>query len=255
MIKAIFFDIDGTLLSYRTHKILEGTLAAFDQLRKKGIKTFISSGRPRVLIPSLPVTFDGYITVNGGLCTVHDTVIYRNAIAPEDCQRWLNYVEKHHLTTMCFTEKEMYINQADPVAIALRDELGFEMPPLSPLSEMEGKEVYQFIAIQPQEDDDAVLANLAHCRMPRWHRLFTDLIPDNSSKAIGIEKIINHFGISPDETMAFGDGANDIEMLDYVKIGVAMGNAAPIVKQHAQYITDDADSEGILHALQHFEII
>ena len=96
---------------------------------------------------------------------------------------------------------------------------------------------------------------LSHCRMPRWHPAFSDVIPQGSSKAVGISKMLNHFGLTADEAMAFGDGANDIEMLECVGCGVAMGNAAPIVKEHADYVTDDAGSEGILNALIALKVI
>lgn len=263
MIRAIFFDIDGTLLSYRTHSILPGTSEAFRQLQAKGIRTFISSGRPRVLIPPMPLSFDGYITVNGGLCVVGDNeVLLRNPIDQDDCRRWLNYVEQHNIVTMCFTENDMFINRIDDAVMRLHDQLGFKMPPIRSLSELltscdkeSSITPYQFIAMQPAADDEKVLSILHHCRMPRWHPAFTDVIPDNSSKAVGIECILKHYGIDREETMAFGDGANDIEMLDFVGTGVAMGNAADIVKQHADYVTDDADSDGILHALQRLSII
>lgn len=255
MIKAVFFDIDGTLLSTRSHQVLPGTIAAFKELQGKGIKTFVSSGRPKILIPDMPVHFDGYITVNGGYCIVGDTVVHSNAIKPEVCKRWIEYVEKNDMTTMCFTAHEMFINKIDPVAVALRNQLGFKMPPMRPLDEMKDKEVYQFIALQPAEKDKEVQALLGDCRLPRWHPVFTDLIPDGSSKAVGIGKILDHFGLTPDEAMAFGDGANDIEMLDYVGCSVAMGNAADIVKQHATFVTGDADSEGIRDALKRLQII
>ena len=256
-IKAIFFDIDGTLLSYRTHQVLPGTKEALRQLRQKGILTFISSGRPKVLIPPMPVTFDGYITVNGGYCLAGDRVILRHPIDEADCRRWIEYVEERGMITMCFTAEQMYINRIDQKCLDLQRQLGFEMPPIMSLKELfdghhpaEDREIYQFIAMQPADEDPKVLSMLSHCRMPRWHPDFTDIIPDGSSKAVGIELILNHYGFCSEEAMAFGDGANDIEMLEYVGIGVAMGNAADIVKQHADIVTDDAESEGILHALE-----
>ena len=272
MIRAIFFDIDGTLLSYTNHSVLPSTVEAFRQLHAKGIRTFISSGRPLVLIPPMPVTFDGYITVNGGLCLVkdagqhsspqtHDTykVLLRNPISPDDCRRWLDHVSRNNLVTMCFTENDMFINRIDNAVIRLRDQLGFQMPPVKDFSAFGSQstipEVYQFIAMQPAEDDDQLLSILSHCRLPRWHPAFSDIIPIGSSKAVGIECILSHFGISREESMAFGDGANDIEMLDYVGTGIAMGNASPIVKRHADYVTADADSDGILLALQHLNVI
>ena len=62
-------------------------------------------------------------------------------------------------------------------------------------------------------------------------------------------------GIAPDETMAFGDGFNDIGMLGYAGIGVAMGNAADAVKAGADYVTASVEEGGIADALDHFGIL
>ena len=255
MTKAIFFDIDGTLLSYNTHRVLPGTVQAFEALHRQGILTFISSGRPKILIPDLPVHFDGYITVNGGYVFCGNEVLLRCPISTDDCRRWLHYVEKKQLTTMCFTAHEMYINRIDDATRTLQQRLKFQLPPMLPLDQMQGKEAYQFIAMQPADADAEALQSLSHCRMPRWHPAFTDVIPDNSSKAVGIECIMNHYGIRREETMAFGDGENDVEMLEYVNCGIAMGNATDSVKRHADFVTDSADNEGILKALQQLKII
>jgi len=94
MIKAAFFDIDGTLLSFTTHQVSPGTIRAFQALHQRGIKTFISSGRPKVLIPDMPVAFDGYVTMNGGYCFVGDKVLLRNPIPQAETDSWLDYA--HH---------------------------------------------------------------------------------------------------------------------------------------------------------------
>ena len=256
MIKAAFFDIDGTLLSFTTHAVSEGTVRAFDALHRKGIRTFISSGRPMVLIPEMPVSFDGYVTMNGGYCFVGDKVLLSNPIPQEETDRWLDYARDNHLCTMIFTEHEMFVNTlSDPVAIAIRDQLEFQMPPLIDINEMKGRTTYQIIAIMPAEADARVLELLPHCRLPRWHPGFSDLVNATNSKASGIECMIRHFGIGREECIGFGDGGNDIEMLDYCGIGVAMGNAADEVKRHADFVTTSVDEEGIEYALKSLQII
>lgn len=89
----------------------------------------------------------------------------------------------------------------------------------------------------------------------RWTPLFADVNPQGQSKQVGIDIFCKHFNIDIAETMAFGDGGNDISMLKHVGIGVAMGNANPEVKEIADYITDDIDSNGIANALKHFGIV
>lgn len=256
MIKTAFFDIDGTLVSFLTHQVSEGTVRAFDRLHRQGIRTFISTGRPECLIPPMPVTFDGYVTMNGGYCFMGDRVLYKNPIPQAEADRWLRYVMDNNLCTMVFTEHEMFVNTYDdPVANALCDEIKFQMPPLLPLEEMYGREAYQFIGVMDASRDAEVENSLPHCRLPRWHRLFTDIINVDNSKAVGIESILRHLGVGREECICFGDGANDIEMLEYCGIGVAMGNAPEEVRSHADYVTTSVDDEGIEQALLALSII
>ena len=256
MIKAAFFDIDGTLLSFKTHLVSPGTIQAFEELHRQGIHTFISSGRPKVLIPPMPVGFDGYVTMNGGYCFVGNQVLLRNPIPQQETDRWLQYAEQENLCTMIFTEHEMYVNtHSNPVANAIRNQLEFQMPPLLPTRQMMGRETFQVIAIMPAERDNDVLQMLPHCRLPRWHPQFSDLVNADNSKATGIDSILHHYGIDRNECIGFGDGGNDIEMLDFCGIGVAMGNADDNVKAHADYVTTSVDDEGIANALSQLHII
>lgn len=256
MVKAAFFDIDGTLLSFRTHSVSPGTVEAFDALHRRGIRTFISSGRPKVLIPDMPVTFEGYVTMNGAYCFADGEVLLRNPIPQQETDRLLQYAMRNGLCTMVFTEHEMFINRLDdPVANAIHDQLEFTMPPQLDTNQMLGRETYQIIAVMPADNDAEVAAMLPHCRLPRWHPEFSDIVRHDNSKASGIEAILRHYGIDREDCIAFGDGGNDIEMLEYCGIGVAMGNAAEEVKRHADHVTTSVDNEGILTALQHLGII
>jgi Cof subfamily protein (haloacid dehalogenase superfamily) len=87
-----------------------------------------------------------------------------------------------------------------------------------------------------------------------------EIIPIGVSKATGLRKIQQHYGISPLRIMAFGDEMNDLEMFNYASISVAMGNANPALLPHATYITDDCENEGIAAYLnthfftQHFRV-
>ena len=253
MIKAAFFDIDGTLLSFRTHQVSAGTVRAFEALHRQGVHTFIASGRPTVLIPAMPVTFDGYVTMNGGYCYIGDEVLLSNPIPQDQTDRWLHYASDNGLCTMIFTRDEMYVNTlTDPVGLAIRDQLEFEMPPLLDIHQMYGRETYQVIAVMRAERDAEVQTMLPQCRLPRWHPEFSDLINADNSKAAGIESILRRLGLRREECIGFGDGGNDIEMLEYCGIGVAMGNANDEVKRHADYVTTSVDDEGIEQALHHF---
>ena len=255
MIKAAFFDIDGTLLSFKTHRVSDGTVEAFARMRQKGIETFICTGRAKVLVPQTPLHFDGMVTVNGGYCQVDGSVIHRNPLNRDDAHRWMDYADREGYVSMAFTEHEMFTNHIDELARQLRDQLEFEMPRLRPNADLMDEDIYQFIAMIPESMDAEVLAMLPHSRLPRWHPAFSDLVPADSSKAVGMEKVLSHLGMRREESIAFGDGGNDIEMLDYAGIGVAMGNASDNVKAHADHVTSDVDHEGILTALETLNVI
>ena len=245
MIRAAFFDIDGTLLSFRTHRVSEGTVRAIDTLHRHGVHTFISSGRPLVLIPPMPVSFEAHITMNGGLVFTPDKVLLANPIPSADSEAWLDYAKQAGLCTMIFTADGMMLTQPNETGNKLREQLEFTMPPIVGIDEMRHREVYQIIAIMPASLDSHVAGLLPHCRLPRWHPAFTDIVAAGNSKAAGMEAICRHFGIRQEETLAFGDGANDIEMLRWAGIGVAMGNAEQKVKDNADLVTASVDDEGI----------
>lgn len=249
MIKAAFFDIDGTLLSFSTHRVSPGTIRAFNKLHQAGVRTFLSTGRPDVLIPEMPVTFEAKITMNGGLVFTPEKVLLSNPIRDKELQAWLNLARDKHLCTMIFTKDNMFLAQPNEIGLKLRNQLEFEMPPVVDIDEMRGHTAYQIIAIMPGEMDSTVGELLPHCRLPRWHPYFTDIVSFDNSKARGMEAICHHYGIRQEETIAFGDGANDIEMLDWANIGIAMGNADEKVKKHADLITTDVDNEGIENAV------
>ncbi|MBP5677688.1 MAG: Cof-type HAD-IIB family hydrolase [Bacteroidales bacterium] len=251
MIKAAFFDIDGTLLSFTTHRVSEGTVRAFDMLHRHGVHTFISSGRPQVLFPSMPLSFEGYITMNGALVFLdrQHPALLSNPIPADDLNAWLDFAKQKNLCTMVFTADGMMLAQPNEVGLKLRDQLEFTMPPVVEIDEMKRHEAFQIIALMPSELDTTVASFMPHCRLPRWHPAFTDIVANGNSKAAGMEAICRQFGIQQEETLAFGDGANDIEMLQWAGIGVAMGNAEQTVKEHADMVTTDVDHEGIENAV------
>lgn len=249
MIKAAFFDIDGTLLSFTTHRVSPGTVRAFQRMHRSGIRTFLSTGRPDVLIPQMPVTFEAKITMNGGLVFTPQDTLLSNPILDNELQAWLDIAKDNHLCTMIFTKDNMFLAQPNEVGLKLRNQLEFEMPPVVDIDRMRTETVYQIIAIMPGEMDATVADRLPNCRLPRWHPYFTDIVALDNSKARGMEAVCRHFGIRQEETLAFGDGANDIEMLEWAAIGVAMGNADDKVKAHADRVTTDVDNEGIETAI------
>mgnify|MGYP003623385536 FL=1 len=257
MIKAIFFDVDGTLVSFKTHKVAQSTIEALNELKKKGIKIFVASERHKVSINNLgDLQFDGYVCLNGSICFVADDVIYKHCMPKEDSQNLLHYVQKVEQYPCAFVyENELLMNFKNEVTDKIFTMLNFPEPPIADLNEHKDREVFQAIAFLNEEEEKRMLEVLPGCAATRWNPYCADIIPKGGSKWIGIKKVLEHFGIKQEETMAFGDGGNDIDMLQNAHIGIAMGNAKDDVKVHADYVTASVDEDGIMKALKHFGVL
>ncbi len=258
MIKAVFFDIDGTLVSFQTHRIPDSAQLAVQQLRRRGIKVFIATGRHWRVINNLgKLEFDGYITLNGSCCYAgKDKVIYKRTIPFEDIRRLLE-LEKGAEAFPCIfvREKGMFINYVNELTDEVFRLLNFPEPPQLDINEALKEENFQLIAFFKPDQEAKIMEELPGCEAMRWTSLFTDIVPAGGSKQVGMKKILEYYGIRSEECMAFGDGGNDIPMLQYAGIGVAMGNARPEVQQVANFVTSSVDDNGIVFALKHFGIL
>lgn len=262
MIKALFFDIDGTLVPYGTGRIPEEVKIALEEVRRKGVKVFIATGRHKSWINNLDgAQFDGYVTVNGGMCLEGDgqTVISKTVVPPGDMERLARFARTTDMPLVV-------VPASDPIFITRKDEAVehvasiLKLPPIK-ISEVDsaaGQDVVQLMAFGSEEErrDSGLFSDvLLGCTATSWNPWFCDIIPQGSDKSKGIEAMARHFGFDISETVAFGDGSNDIGMLRAAGIGVAMGDAADSVKEAADMVTLPAAEGGIIHALQQLGLI
>ncbi|WP_442588137.1 Cof-type HAD-IIB family hydrolase [Pedobacter sp. AW31-3R] len=257
-IKAVFFDIDGTLISFKTNAIPESTKLAIKQLREKNIKIIIATGRSINAIDHVKdLEFDGFICFNGGCCvTVDGTVLHRQSILPADIQGLLDYSEKHPLSFALMYEDSIQINDNAPEIVGMYAHLNLPVPPLMDRKDTNIDRVLQAnIFLSPDKEQEFMDTIMPNSVATRWTPLFADINCNGLSKEVGVITFCEHFGIDVKETMSFGDGGNDIKMLEYTQIGVAMGNANQNVKDIADYVTDDVDNDGILKALLYHKVI
>lgn len=261
MIKAIFFDIDGTLVSFNTHKVSNASKMAIKKLKDKGIKVFIATGRIKMHINNLDdLKFDGYITANGHDCYIGDKEIYRNAISKESIYSLIDYLKnKEKFACSVMTDKGIFINYVDDKVKKLSEGVDIEIPIVKNYYEFVEENIGNILQINifVDEDKEKELMNkvFKDCDSSRWHPLFADINGKGGGKHIGVDKIIEYYKIDISETMAFGDGGNDVSMIEHCKIGIAMGNANEKLKKAADYITESVDNEGIYKALEHFNLI
>ena len=253
MVKVIFFDIDGTLLSHTDGRVPQSTQAAFSRLHKKGIKLLAATGRHMLELEQLPLSslhFDGYITLNGQLCLdAEGALLCGTPISHDDVAQMLPLFEARQLPIMIVEENRMYINCVTEAVERAQQAISTPIPEMGTYS---GSPIYQFIVYAQNREADRLLKQLSDCKMSRWNQYAVDIIPKSGGKIAGIRYILSRLGIGLDETAAFGDGENDIDMLRCAGAGIAMGNASVIVKQQADYITDSVDQDGLANALKHF---
>lgn len=260
MTKAIFFDIDGTLISFETHKIPASTQEALKELRSKGIKIFIATGRPWCLIDNLAdLEFDGYITVNGSYCfTADHQPIYKGCIPQEDIERLIDSRQAEHTPFVFVHDNDMFVTGINERVLKVSELIEIPAPRVAPIEEARGKDILQmmgYFTAEEEKNSDLFQTVLPHCEPMRWYPLFADIIARGNSKRMGIDKVLEYYGIDLKDTMAFGDGGNDVPMLKHVATGIAMGNAEAHVKAVADYVTSAVDDNGIANALQHFGLI
>lgn len=256
MIKAAFFDIDGTLLSHNTKQVSPGTVEALKKLRDKGIPCIVATGRHRTEMEKLPLeglTFDGYLTLNGQLILDRNMEFLAGVPIEGEAKRLLlELFESHTLPALLLEEDRVYLNYFAPVVQQVQDAISTPVPPFGAYA---GAPIYQACLYLPEGKHECLPKLREHCVVTWWNSGGVDVIAKGGGKVAGIQRFLEVKGIQREEIIAFGDGENDLEMLKFAGIGVAMGNAAPEVKLAADYVTASVDGEGIAKALTHFGLI
>lgn len=260
MIKALFFDIDGTLVSFNTHKIAQSTIDGLNIAKERGIKIFISTGRPLSFINNLgdiEHLIDGYITTNGSYNFMGKSVISMHSTLQEEVLTLVDYLNKHEYPAILVgTDNTAVINHKPIVDRIVIDTLNITNIDFSITAEtVLQQDILQITPFITQEQQDIIMPQIPHCASERWHPEFIDTVNKQASKGKALSDIVAYNDLLISETMAFGDGGNDISMLLKAGVGVAMGNANNNVKAMANYVTSSADDDGIYKALKHFEVI
>lgn len=255
-----FFDVDGTLLDNHSHRISPAVIEALHTLQQRGKKIVISSGRDVHTIMSMPqlaaIQWDGYICRNGSVVADQDqNELYRYFFDLETMHRleevsqklgspiqymghtdWLNLPPTEDFRAACA------FFHRDPNAIEIRPTLPDEQATMA-------------LAFDKAQSDYA-----EYCQIPGLTVLptpfhYADLVAKGIDKSTGITLLCQHLNLDPRDTMAFGDGINDLEMLQAAGIGVAMGQGRDEIKAIADYVSDSVEKDGIVSALKAFDQI
>lgn len=260
LVKALFFDIDGTLVSFKTHHIPLSTIQAIKQAKDKVVGIYISTGRPKAIISNLSDIddlIDGYITANGAYCFVGDKEVSCHSIPSKDVKLVLEQARNHHFACVVVGTRHLCVYQQDEtfnrIFLDLLQVKGFEKA--VSLDKILEEPILQLSPFVTFAQEQKLMPMLHSCLSGRWHPEFIDITSKLADKGQGLQSVANFLGLPMSQVMAFGDGGNDISIIRKAGIGVAMGNAVAELKEAADYVTSSVDEDGILKALEYYHVI
>lgn len=277
-IKAVFFDIDGTLLNDRKNVQLS-TQKAIKSLKKQGIFVGVATGRgPGFVQPYLEnLGLDFAITYNGQYIFTRDQVLYHKQMPVSTVYRLIRYANDHRREISLGTSSGLVGSRIIGIGTSRFGQIVSTIVPkrwakaversfkhfirrfkpqnLNALLAIMRQPVYQVVLVATEGETANIQDTFPYIKVTRSSPYSADLISKGQSKIKGVERLGDIFGFTLDEVMAFGDSDNDMEMLSGVGIGVAMGNAEEAVKEAATYTTDSNNNNGISKALAHYGLI
>lgn len=247
-IKIIFFDVDGTLIDMQKKQVTPRMLETLARLKASGIRICVCSGRPPMTVPHFDgIEWDACLTYNGSLCFSGANTIFSNPLPTADVQTLIRNTAALGRPVSLATATRMAANGTDQ---DLDDYFSFAKQPVVIAEDFDAvaqSGVYQIMVGCREADYPRILQGAPHAKVAAWWDRAVDIIPASGGKGIGVQKTLDYFGLTPAQAMAFGDGNNDLEMLEAVGHGVAMENASAQLKSIAEDVCGHVAEDGIYH--------
>ncbi len=247
--KMVFFDIDGTLVN-EEKEVPADTIAAIRELKASGVEPVIATGRaPYFIQPLLELTgIESFICLNGAYAVYQGKVMYKRLIPKTSIESLVQLAAQHKHSLVFQGEHAYYTDAEDQFVTSSIHSLKVNMPGYDP-EFWRDNEIFQMFLHCEAGDEAAYEEQLTDLKLIRWHPYAIDVLPAGGSKAQGIEALLNELGLTAADAVAFGDGLNDKEMLEYVGFGIAMGNSHEELLPYADYVTAHVDEGGIRKGL------
>ncbi len=250
--KILFFDMDNTLTDAKTHKVPASAIQALREVQRNGYKLCLSTGREWMMVKSHEVLsileWDGFVLTNGQLVLNHDfQEVLHVTIARHAVLEILGLLRQYQLSA---TFSGAYNFRVTDIDINMTTAHSFFSEPLFPYEEYSNQPIDKMLLYMPDEFDLTPFENVKGVTIIRGISTYCDIIAEHSSKYTGIKALMEHMGWENEEYTAFGDSLNDVEMLKYAKMSVAMGNAVDELKEISTFITTDVGDNGIANGLR-----
>ncbi len=278
----IFFDVDGTLVDVRGARefIPESTIKAIQATREKGNLCFLCTGRSKAEIFDhiWEVGFDGLIGAGGGFVEINNETLYHKKVTKESIEHVVDFFEKHGFDYYLESNGGLYASENlverleyitygdlknDPLAREKKEkEPSHFIPALKQGHDLHRDDVNKICFLEkggfPFENIRAEFEkefNVIHCTVPMFGDDSGELSVPGVHKGSAIDELIHHLGIPKENTYAYGDGLNDIEMLEFCQYGIAVGNAKEGLKEIADEVTDDILNDGVYNSMKKHGLI
>ncbi len=257
---ALFFDVDGTLIdSFHDNRVISPAVRSeLARVQSLGHKIFLSSGRSRKLLTPnlLEPGFDGLVLVNGGVVEMGDVPIYEERMGYDLARATVDFLVERGLEYQLVTANDIYTLRSHSLIRSFFDDIGHED---FFVYDYDLDEILNIAikveSIVDRDDRERITAEAAEVLGPaitcdgHGGEGTFELYPTAISKAKGIEVALGQLGLGPKDAYGFGDGTNDLEMLEYCGCGVAMDNAQDEVKAVADLVCPPVWEDGLAQAL------
>ncbi|MCR5756376.1 MAG: HAD family hydrolase [Selenomonas sp.] len=262
MTKAIFFDIDGTLINIHHKKTTISSVVkkAIRELRQEGHHTFIASGRPWAYLSdelTQEGLFDGFVLMNGAVVMLDGKIIFRQDMSTQTVKDMVALAEANGLEYILESQPNVYLRQDFQGLENVYRNIDIDVNKFVrefELSEVKAAKL-EFLCDTPG-------ANGVFEKLLSWPgitglidptlRKYMELYAADISKATGIQQALNYLNLPLEASYAFGDGLNDLEMMDTVGHALVMGNAGPELKALAEHVLPTVDEDGVAEGIYRY---
>lgn len=258
--KMIVFDLDGTLLNDE-HQLDSKTITALKLVRKKGIKTMIATGRmycsaqphiEKLEIKEPAITYNGALVIN----PTNQESIFHTPIPFKIAKKITKMVEENNYHLQLYINDTLYVSSENKITKKYTKISGIAPNPVGSLNDFLEEEPTKMLIIEEDPAKQVEINNFlkqnftGKIELASSYPSFIEITKKGMSKAVPLKKLAQSFGIKQKEVMAFGDGLNDLKMIEWAGHGVAMQNAHPELQTKADDIALNNDDLGIARYLK-----
>ena len=264
MKKAIFFDIDGTIVAQEQgiKEITPRVATAMKNLQRQGNYIFIATGRPHAFIHKFlkDFGFDGFVLSNGALIFVGGELIFQDELNPALIKTVCDIADAENVEYILESYPNTYFRKNSPAAEAFLQKIKVDYSKFIRDFDIEKISVSKIECLSNRKDfeelDKVYKKMLATPGLKGWadpfHYKSMEIYSDTISKATGILKVLKHLNIDVKNSYAFGDGYNDVEMIQTVGTGFAMATAKDNLKQFADYVVPSVQDDGVAVGIEKY---